>query len=51
MRYICKRCGHSWLTRLEGQEPVQCPRCKRPGWNKETVRQYNRSVLNKAEVK
>jgi len=35
--YKCERCGHVWVPRLYGkkkQEPVICPKCKSPYWNK-----------------
>ena len=31
----CKRCGHKWIPRKEGEEPRVCPKCKSPYWNKE----------------
>jgi DNA-directed RNA polymerase subunit RPC12/RpoP len=33
--YRCERCGHQWLPRstTEG-DPVICPKCKSPYWNK-----------------
>ena len=31
----CKRCGHEWITRLEGKKPLKCPKCMNPNWNKE----------------
>ncbi|MEE9364809.1 MAG: hypothetical protein V3U92_19585 [Cellulophaga sp.] len=32
-KLICKRCGHSWIPRVEN--PKWCPYCKSPYWNKE----------------
>jgi len=34
----CKRCNSEWQSRIEA-EPIQCPRCKSPFWNKERVRE------------
>ena len=33
--YKCERCGHIWVPRstTEG-DPIICPRCKSPYWNK-----------------
>ncbi len=33
--YKCERCGHEWVKRstTEG-DPVICPKCKSPYWNK-----------------
>ena len=28
----CKRCGHRWTARVAN--PVRCPRCTSPYWNK-----------------
>jgi predicted Zn-ribbon and HTH transcriptional regulator len=33
--YKCERCGHVWVPRLYGKkQPVICPKCKSPYWNK-----------------
>jgi DNA-directed RNA polymerase subunit RPC12/RpoP len=37
--YRCERCGHIWLPRIYGEaegqgDPVICPKCKSPYWNK-----------------
>lgn len=34
----CKRCGAEWTPRLVGRKPVQCPRCKRVDWDRDTVK-------------
>jgi DNA-directed RNA polymerase subunit RPC12/RpoP len=35
----CLRCGHKWFPRIHpSREPVQCPKCKSPYWNKERVK-------------
>jgi predicted Zn-ribbon and HTH transcriptional regulator len=33
----CKRCGWDWATR-HVTEPVHCPKCKSPYWNRERMR-------------
>lgn len=30
----CKKCGHEWFKRQQ-QEPILCPLCKSPNWNKD----------------
>ena len=34
--YKCDRCGHIWLPRVYGEtaDPVICPKCKSPYWNR-----------------
>jgi DNA-directed RNA polymerase subunit RPC12/RpoP len=33
--YKCERCSHIWLPRKYGeQDPVICPKCKSPYWNR-----------------
>lgn len=35
--YKCERCGHIWVPRkydTDTQDPVICPKCKSPYWNK-----------------
>jgi len=33
--YKCERCGHTWVPRANSQgEPVICPKCKSPYWNR-----------------
>ncbi len=32
--YRCERCAHEWIPRDKEQEPVICPKCKSPYWNK-----------------
>lgn len=29
----CERCEHSWFLKKQ-QEPIVCPKCKSPYWNK-----------------
>jgi len=31
--YRCERCGHEWTPRNK-EEPLVCPKCKSPYWNK-----------------
>jgi uncharacterized CHY-type Zn-finger protein len=31
--WLCERCRHEWLPRVEGREPTVCPKCKSPYWN------------------
>lgn len=33
----CKRCDYEWIPRQEG-DPVFCPGCRSPYWNKERIR-------------
>ncbi len=30
----CKRCNHTWFIKKQ-QEPVVCPKCKSPYWNRD----------------
>ena len=30
----CKRCGHNWFLK-KPEEPIVCPKCKSPYWNKD----------------
>jgi len=32
--YICERCGHKWVSRNNKNNPVVCPNCKSPYWDK-----------------
>jgi len=34
MGYRCERCGGEWVPKELGREPVACPRCKSPYWNR-----------------
>lgn len=34
--YKCERCNHTWTPRDE-EEPVVCPKCKSPYWNKPRI--------------
>jgi Zn finger protein HypA/HybF involved in hydrogenase expression len=33
----CKRCRHKWILR-KPEEPITCPRCKTPYWNRKRIR-------------
>jgi len=28
------RCGHEWLSRVKGEKPRVCPKCKSPNWDR-----------------
>lgn len=32
--YICERCKHKWVPRNSNEEPMVCPKCKSPYWNR-----------------
>ena len=34
IKRICLRCGHEWWPRTP-EEPLICPKCKTPYWNRE----------------
>ena len=34
MGYRCERCGHEWIPKDAGREPIACPGCKSPYWNR-----------------
>jgi DNA-directed RNA polymerase subunit RPC12/RpoP len=34
--YQCLRCEHKWVPRvMTDREPIICPKCKSPYWNRE----------------
>jgi len=33
-KYVCERCGHTWLPRSE-ERPRVCPKCKSAWWDQE----------------
>ena len=35
-KYKCIRCKHIWVPRKEA-EPIICPKCKSPYWNKKKI--------------
>ena len=32
--YKCERCNHEWIPRNKAENPMICPKCKSPYWNK-----------------
>jgi DNA-directed RNA polymerase subunit RPC12/RpoP len=58
MGYRCERCGHEWLPRgTVKREPLQCPKCHSPYWNRprktamlsyETFRDKVKAALHKS---
>ena len=34
MGYRCERCGGEWVPKDPEREPVACPKCKSPYWNR-----------------
>lgn len=34
MGYRCERCAHEWIPRDPEREPVACPKCKSPYWDR-----------------
>ena len=46
--YRCERCGHEWVKRetTEG-DPVICPKCKSPYWNRPRVDPVKRKAVLK----
>lgn len=32
--FRCERCEYEWVPREKGVEPMVCPSCKSPYWNK-----------------
>ncbi len=34
MGYRCERCGGEWIPKDSEKEPVACPKCIRPYWNR-----------------
>ncbi len=49
--YRCERCAHEWIPRDKGQEPVICPKCKSPYWNKPRKSEHSKALHHKAKVK
>lgn len=43
---ICNRCGEDWIPRKSN--PLSCPKCKSPYWNKERV--YPKKVIDPVEI-
>jgi predicted Zn-ribbon and HTH transcriptional regulator len=34
--FKCKRCGHEWKPKVKN--PVQCPKCRSPYWDRERIK-------------
>jgi hypothetical protein len=32
--FVCERCEHSWVPRMDSRKPRVCPKCKSPYWNR-----------------
>lgn len=32
--FRCERCDHTWAPKRGTQQPVVCPKCKSPYWNR-----------------
>lgn len=54
--FVCERCGHEWIPRVPleelksgkiKEEPVICPKCKSPYWNKPKKNKTNKEVQEK----
>jgi hypothetical protein len=41
----CALCGHAWLPRVIGRDPLRCPKCSRWGWRAEPVTNETRAVI------
>lgn len=42
-RLRCKRCGHRWTSVL-ARDPIVCPLCKNPNWNRRKWKRALRSA-------
>lgn len=51
MGYSCDRCAHQWVPRRNGRDPVVCPRCKSPYWNRPKRSETTYDQFRKAVVK
>lgn len=45
--FRCLRCGHEWVPRDIANEPVICPSCKSPYWNKPRRNQNKKNEVKK----
>lgn len=46
--FLCERCKHIWAPRTKTDEdPVICPKCKSPYWNRPKVTQERRRAIIK----
>ncbi len=41
--YRCERCEHEWFPRNR-KEPLVCPKCKSPYWNKQKKKKIKRQL-------
>jgi DNA-directed RNA polymerase subunit RPC12/RpoP len=41
---VCKRCGWQWYSRIEGYEPLSCPKCGSLYWNRTTQEEFKQEV-------
>jgi hypothetical protein len=32
--WLCERCDHWWVPRIDGVAPKVCPKCKSPYWDR-----------------
>jgi len=44
--YICERCNHTWVPR-DKNEPMVCPKCKSPYWNKPRKTEAKKTLSRK----
>jgi len=47
-KYKCKRCGYIWIPRTDN--PVVCPKCKNPYWNREKRGEENERNNNRGKT-
>ena len=47
--YKCERCGYEWAPRYKDREPVVCPGCKSPYWNRPRVHNGSRENLKRRD--
>lgn len=40
-KFKCKRCDHTWVSRLEKDKPLSCPSCKSYEWDKKLNQKKN----------
>lgn len=45
----CSRCGHEWITRLNGKAPIRCAKCRSPYWDKPRQPKKESKPLDKTE--
>ena len=46
--YQCERCDHPWVPRTKiDEEPIICPKCKSPYWNKPRLNPGKRKAILK----